>query len=152
MPPTLDKMITAERKAHPAEDPDRLVARLWTLLSEQGQAPPVLYPAFRDYVLNNARSHVRTIERRLFNAATDQIAVDAREQLLSEGFPLAGGWVRWADATVAQLEARIDELEAQRDELDTTIAFYRSRLEEMRAAGVRRWGDLAKRRRRPRAS
>jgi len=174
LPATLGQMVAAERKAHPQDAPDRIADRVCTALLARPDFVDLVMPAVRAFIRDACRSAARDVERRVgeqvrvearrtsafragpdtesrrrvFREGTDKVSTDPRRELLTEGFPLSGGvFVRWADATEADIETRIAELEKQRAALDGSIDFYRQRLAEMRAAGVKCYGDLLKRKR-----
>ena len=145
---SIDKIITAERKEHPTDSPEDTVKRVTDTLAGRRDAFDLARPAISAYVLTRCRDNVRIIERRVYREGIDKVSISARTQLLQEGFYVNGNYVRFDDATVDDFKARIADMEQQREDLRSSIMFYHQCIEEMQAAHVKRYGDLAKRSRR----
>ncbi len=141
-------LATARRAEHPEESPERLAKLLWDEVAARPDAVDLLYPAFVTYTANALRKRVAEAERRVYNAATDELARSAVTDLLDRGFYVGARWVVWRDATPADLTERIAEYDSQIAELGEAKAVYVGALAKMTASKAKHYGDLFKVRKR----
>ena len=135
-PDTLDKLITHERKAHPNEQPDRTVQRVWNELANRPDGLIMSEPAVRDYVQMRCRGQVLQVERKVLNtftpgltklsrSAVQDLTLAELESYCDEYVSIPGvGDVLAGDVTREQWAERIDSLHAQQEDIERTIYLY----------------------------
>lgn len=105
------------------------------------EAQEVLLPVIADRARDSYRDGVRKMERVAF-AKNTPTTPQQRNDFLSSGFPIPGGFVLWGEATIAEHLMRIEMLQVQRDGLAATQERHVTTIHWCEQHSVDRLNDL----------
>ena len=131
----------------PEADDTTIAGRIMEELRVPARPTAVLLPVVAASVRLQRRGGTRSSERKAFGPAQDlescEDRVLARKHLMSTAFPVEQGrFVSWADATVAEHEARIEFLTKLAGGIHATIDRHREAIRLITDGGVSCLADL----------
>lgn len=138
-------LVAKSRADFPDNSPETIAIDVLAQLKVSTKASQILAPIVATVIAAMDRTEVRGLERRTFlrtpkSDLTDAIA--ARSALMEKGFIVGGEYIIWADATIAQHQARIEELRGKVDGLERTISVHEAAITAIRKGKGTCLGDV----------